>query len=248
MCVTGAAPISAEILEWFAGLDVTIHEVYGQSEDCGPTSFNLIGQTRFGTVGPALEGTEVRIADDGEICVRGPHVFLGYYKDQAATDEALIDGWLHSGDLGSFDADGYLTITGRKKEIIITAGGKNIAPKNIEAALKNLPIVSQAVVIGDRRKFLSALITLDPEAAEAWAEAHSLPLEGIHAHPQLIQAIDADIESKVNTLFARVEHVRKFTVLERDFSIDHGELTPTLKIKRSPINENWSDTIEAMYV
>jgi long-chain acyl-CoA synthetase len=247
MCVTGAAPISAEILEWFAGLDVTIHEVYGQSEDCGPTSFNLIGRTRLGTVGPALEGTEVRIADDGEICVRGPHVFLGYYKDQAATDEALIDGWLHSGDLGAFDADGYLTITGRKKEIIITAGGKNIAPKNIEAALKNLPIVSQAVVIGDRRKFLSALITLDPEAVEAWAASRGLPLQDIHANPELIKTLDADIESRVNSLFARVEHVRKFTVLERDFSIDHGELTPTLKIKRRPINENWSDTIEAMY-
>ncbi len=247
MCVTGAAPISAEILEWFSGLDLTIHEVYGQSEDCGPTSFNLVGQTRFGTVGPALAGTEVKIAEDGEICVRGPHVFLGYYKDEAATSECLIDGWLHSGDLGSFDSDGYLSITGRKKEIIITAGGKNIAPKNIEAALKNLPLVSQAVVIGDRRKYLSALITLDPEAAAAWASDHGAAADGVHNNVKLIAQFDKDIEDKVNSLFARVEHIRKFTVLERDFSIDHGELTPTLKIKRRPINENWSDTIEGMY-
>ena len=247
MCVTGAAPIAPEILEWFAGLDITIHEVYGQSEDCGPTSFNLIGRTRYGTVGPALRGTEVKIADDGEICIRGPHVFLGYYKDEAATSEALIDGWLHSGDLGAFDGDGFLTITGRKKEIIITAGGKNIAPKNIEAAIKNLPLVSQAVVIGDRRKYLSALITLDPEAAEAWAAAKGLPAEGIHANKALIAQFDKDIEEHVNSLFARVEHIRKYTVLARDFTMDDGELTPTLKIKRKPIYENWSETIEAMY-
>jgi len=247
MCVTGAAPISAEILEWFAGLDITIHEVYGQSEDCGPTTFNLIGRTRYGTVGPTIAGTEVKIAEDGEICVRGPHVFLGYYKDEAATNDALVDGWLQSGDLGAFDSEGFLTITGRKKEIIITAGGKNIAPKNIEAAIKNLPLVSQAVVIGDRRKYLSALITLDPEAAEAWASDQGVSADGVHANDKLIAKFDSDIEAKVNSLFARVEHIRKFTVLERDFTMEDGELTPTLKIKRRPINDNWSDTIEAMY-
>jgi len=247
MCVTGAAPIASEILEFFAGLDLTIHEVYGQSEDCGPTSFNLPGQTRYGTVGPPLTGTEVKIADDGEILVRGPHVFLGYYKDEAATNEALIDGWLQSGDLGEIDGEGYLRITGRKKEIIITAGGKNIAPKNIEAAIKNLPLVAQAVVIGDRRKFLSALVTLDPEAAEAYADKHGLAKADLHANPTVVAEIDKGINERVNPLFARVEHVRKFTLLHRDFTVDDGELTPTLKIKRKPVNEHFAGEIEAMY-
>jgi acyl-CoA synthetase (AMP-forming)/AMP-acid ligase II len=137
VCSSGAAPIGAEVLEFFTGLDLNIREVYGQSEDNGPTSVNLPGATKYGTVGKPLPGVEVRLGEDGEILVRGPNVFKGYYKDQPATDACLIDGWLHSGDLGTFDSDGFLLITGRKKEIIITAGGKNIAPKNIEAALKN---------------------------------------------------------------------------------------------------------------
>ncbi|HIN86905.1 MAG TPA: long-chain fatty acid--CoA ligase, partial [Myxococcales bacterium] len=173
MCVSGAAPIAAEILAFFAGLDVIIHEVYGQSEDYNPTTFNLPGSTRYGTVGQILPGVEVKLLEDGEIVVRGNNVFMGYYKDAAATNEALVDGWLQSGDLGSFDSDGYLTITGRKKDIIITAGGKNIAPKNIEAALKNLDLISEAIVIGDRRKFLSALVTIDPERLVTFAEANS---------------------------------------------------------------------------
>ena len=245
--ITGAAPISGEILEFFASLDVIIHEVYGQSEGTGPTSFNTPGSTRFGTVGPAIPGEEVRIAEDGEIVVKGRNIFKGYFKDPAATAEALVDGWLQSGDLGAFDDDGFLRITGRKKEIIITAGGKNIAPKNIEAALKNLPLVSQAVVIGDRRKFLSALITLDPDAAATFAEANGLALEAIHTAPALVAALDKGVEAQVNSLFARVEHVRKFTVLPRDFSVDEGELTPTLKIKRRIIYANFADEIEAMY-
>jgi long-chain acyl-CoA synthetase len=247
MCVTGAAPIAPEILEFFAGLDLTIHEVYGMSEDTGPTSFNIEGQTRYGTVGKPVSGTDVKIAPDGEILVRGPHVFMGYYKDEAATNDALVDGWLHSGDLGELDPDGYLKITGRKKEIIITAGGKNIAPKNIEAALKNLPLVAQAVVIGDRRKFLSALVTLDPDAAAKFAASSSTSVQGIHADASLIGEIQRGVDEKVNTLFARVEHVRKFTVLPRDFTVDDGELTPTLKIKRSVIYEHFSGEIEAMY-
>ncbi|MGD9763812.1 MAG: long-chain fatty acid--CoA ligase, partial [Candidatus Binatia bacterium] len=162
LCASGAAPIAVDVLEFFSGLDIVVCEIYGQSEGSGPTSSNLPGRTRFGSVGRPLPGVDVRIADDGEILVRGPNVFLGYYKDQPATDETLIDGWLHSGDLGALDADGYLHITGRKKEIIITAGGKNITPKNLEAALKQSPLISEAVVIGDRRKYLTALLTLDP--------------------------------------------------------------------------------------
>jgi long-chain acyl-CoA synthetase len=249
MCVSGAAPIAPEILEFFAHLDLVIHEVYGQSEDSGPTTFNLKGHTRYGTVGTTLAGTEVKIADDGEICVRGPHVFKGYYKDEAATKECLIDGWLHSGDLGKFDSEGFLSITGRKKEIIITAGGKNIAPKNIESAIKNCPQVAQAVVIGDRRKFLSALITLDAEFfGYDPIEAAEQDLLAKHAADKAVIAeVQKWVDTNVNPKFAQVEHVRKFTVLSRDFSVEKKELTPTLKIKRRIINANFEAEIEAMY-
>ncbi|HEV7535522.1 MAG TPA: long-chain fatty acid--CoA ligase, partial [Acidimicrobiia bacterium] len=153
MCVSGAAPVSKEILEFFAGFGMPVYEVYGQSEDCGPTSFNSPGRTRFGSVGPPFPGVDVKIAPDGEIIVRGRNVFAGYAKDPEATAEALADGWLHSGDLGEFDADGFLTITGRKKDLIITAGGKNVAPKLLEGGLRNHPLVAEAVIVGDRRKF-----------------------------------------------------------------------------------------------
>lgn len=244
--ISGAAPIAAEVLEFFSGLDITIYEVYGQSEGTGPTSFNQPGRTKFGTVGPAIPGTEIRIAEDGEICVRGRNIFKGYFKNEAATNDTLVDGWLLSGDLGKVDSEGFLSITGRKKEIIITAGGKNIAPKNIEAALKNLPLVSQAVVIGDRRKFLSALITLDPEAAEAFASENGLNGD-IHASDAVQKVLQQGIDDEVNPLFARVEWVRKFAVLPRDLSVEDGELTPTLKVKRRVVDEHFADVIEGMY-
>ena len=246
ICVSGAAPIGAEVLEFLAGLDIAVHEVYGQSEDTGPTSFNLPGATKFGTVGRPIPGVQVRIAEDGEIMVSGPNVFQGYYKDQEATDEALSDGWLHSGDLGELDEDGYLCITGRKKDIIITAGGKNITPKNIEAALKNIEWVAEAVLIGDRRKFISALLTLDEEAVARFAESRGVSVEGIHEDAALLADIQTGVDA-VNAQFARVEHVRKFTVLDRPFSIEAGELTPTLKVKRRIVYDNFADVIEAMY-
>ena len=249
VCSSGAAPIAKEILEFFSGLDIVVHEVYGQSEDCGPTSTNYPGATRFGSVGRPLKGVEVRLGEDGEILVRGENVFKGYFKDPAATAETLIDGWLHSGDLGAIDAEGYLHITGRKKEIIITAGGKNIAPKNIEAALKQHPLVEEAVVIGDRRKFLSALLTLQMPAATAWLAEHA-PGGEVHvadgAHPAIVQELQTWIE-KVNLDFARVEHVRKFRVLPRSLMQENDELTPTLKLKRRNIDRNWSAVIESMY-
>ena len=231
--ISGAAPIAPDVLEFFTSLDLPIREIYGQSEDSGPTSFNLVGRTRIGTVGPGLPGVEVKIADDGEILVRGPNVFLGYYKEPEATAEALRDGWLCSGDLGAFDRDGFLTITGRKKEIIITAGGKNIAPKNIEAALKQSPLIGEAVVIGDRRKFLTVLITLDEPASK---------LEQRELHTQLQAQID-----QVNASLARVEQIKKFAVLPRPFGIETGELTPTLKIKRKVVAQKYAVEIEAMY-
>jgi long-chain acyl-CoA synthetase len=241
ICVSGAAPISKEVIEFFASLDITILEVYGQSEDTGPTSFNQLGRARPGSVGPKIPGIDVKIADDGEILVRGPNVFLGYFKDPEATKECLIDGWLHSGDLGEFDREGFLFITGRKKEIIITAGGKNIAPKNIEAAIKNDELVAEAVVIGDRRKFLSVLITVD-EAAVQRLGIHEKAHESAKVRDLLQRRID-----EVNRDLARVEQVKKFVVLPRQFSIDAGELTPTLKIKRKKVAEIWSKEIEAMY-
>jgi long-chain acyl-CoA synthetase len=222
------------VLAFFASLDLPIHEVYGQSEDSGPTSFNLTGKAKIGTVGPPIPGLEVKIADDGEILVRGPNVFLGYYKEPDATADALRDGWLCSGDLGAFDREGFLSITGRKKEIIITAGGKNIAPKNIEAAIKELPLVGEAVVIGDRRKYLTALVTLEPTAA------------GKVSGEQVRSTIQAKID-EVNQSLARVEQVKKFAILERPFGIDTGELTPTMKLKRKVIAQKYAREIEAMY-
>jgi long-chain acyl-CoA synthetase len=244
LCVSGAAPVAREILEFFASLDIIVHEVYGQSEDTGPTSFNARGANRFGTVGRPIPGIEVKIAADEEILVKGPNVFLGYYKEPEATAESLKDGWLLSGDLGKLDADGYLSITGRKKEIIITAGGKNIAPKNIEAALKNHDLISEAVVIGDRRKFLSVLVTLDDE------HAGKLTGNGGGAaaarHPSVLAAVQRAIDD-VNQTLAKVEQIKKFTVLPRSLTIEHGELTPTLKVKRKVVNKNFSTEIEAMY-
>ncbi|MDQ3366543.1 MAG: long-chain fatty acid--CoA ligase [Myxococcota bacterium] len=241
--ISGAAPIAPDVLEFFASLDLPVREIYGQSEDTGPTSFNLEGKTKLGTVGPPLPGLECKIADDGEILVRGPNVFLGYYKEPEATAEALQDGWLCSGDLGAFDKDGFLTITGRKKEIIITAGGKNIAPKNIEAAIKQSPLVGEAVVIGDRRKFLTLLITLDEDAARKVAPDATMLTEA----PQITSAIQVQIDL-VNQSLARVEQVKKFAILARPFGIDTGELTPTMKIKRKVVAQKYAREIEAMYV
>ena len=242
--VTAAAPISTEILQYFSAFFV-IHEVYGQSEDNGPTSLTMRGRTKFGSVGVPYPGSEVKIADDGEIVVRGPHVFMGYYKDEAATAETIIDGWLQSGDLGEFDEDGYLWITGRKKDIIITAGGKNIAPSSLESAIKDSPLVGEAVVIGDRRKYLTALVTLEEDAVAEYMAKH-----GLEDPPHESAAVRAEVQSaidEVNRQVARVEQIKKFTVLARQLSIDGGELTPTLKVKRNKVSSHFAAEIEAMY-
>lgn len=251
--ISGAAPIAPDVLAFFASIDLPIREIYGQSEDSGPTSYNLPGRTRIGSVGPPLPGLEVKIADDGEILVRGPNVFLGYYKEPEATAETVKDGWLATGDLGSLDSDGFLTITGRKKEIIITAGGKNITPKNIEAALKQSPLVAEAVVIGDRRKFLTALITIDDAAATkllaagapAPATEASAP-SALATTPEVRTAIQQQVD-EVNRSLARVEQIKKFAILPRSFAIATGELTPTLKLKRKVIAQVWAKEIDEMY-
>jgi long-chain acyl-CoA synthetase len=233
--ISGAAPIAPDVLEFFASLDLPIREIYGQSEDTGPTSYNLPGKTKIGTVGPPLPGLECKIGEDGEILVRGPNVFLGYYKEPEATAEALTkDGWLCSGDLGAFDKEGFLSITGRKKEIIITAGGKNIAPKNIEAALKQSPLIGEAVVIGDRRKYLTALVTIEEGAAK-------------ELQPDQIRTTIQSQIDQVNQTLARVEQVKKFAILAKPFGIHSGELTPTMKIKRKVVAQMYAREIEAMY-
>jgi long-chain acyl-CoA synthetase len=242
-CVTSAAPISREILEFFVSIDIPLQELYGQSEVTGPTSLNMPGACKLGTVGRPLPGVEVKLGDDGEVLVRGPNVFLGYLKDDVATREALQDGWLHSGDLGAVDSDGYLSITGRKKEIIITSGGKNISPRNIEEAIERSTLVGESMVVGDRRKFLTALVTLDEEAVTAF---HGAISSGGDAEGKVRQEVQRVID-EANRQLARVEQVKRFTILPKRFSIDGGELTPTLKIRRSVVVKKYHAEIEAMY-
>ncbi|MCB9644695.1 MAG: long-chain fatty acid--CoA ligase [Myxococcales bacterium] len=250
VAVVGAAPIGLDVLEFFLSIGIPIHEVYGQSEDSGPTTFNRPkpGWTKLGTAGRPFPNIQVKIAEDGEILVKGDNVFLGYYKNKDATEETLVDGWLHSGDIGEFDTDGYLRITDRKKDLIITAGGKNVAPQNIEKLLRQIDGISQAVAIGDRRKFMAALLTLDPERAPKLAAERGWPedLEALAKHEAFIQFVDAEIK-QANEQLARYESIRKFTLLPNDFSIDGGELTPTQKIKRRVVNEKYGKEIEAFY-
>ena len=248
--VSGAAPINAEVLRFFHAIGLPVAEVYGQTEDNGPTSINPPDKIKIGTVGPPIPGVEVKIADDGEVLVRGGNVGPGYYKQPEATAE-LIDseGWMHSGDIGEFDADGYLRITDRKKDLIITAAGKNIAPQVLENMLKYSPWISQAVVIGDRRAYLTALLTLDQEKVTQFAEqksiAHKDFAELTH-HPDIQQLVDNAV-AEVNAQLARVEQIKKWIVLERDFAQEHDEMTPTMKVRRKAIVEKYADTIESMY-
>ena len=242
--ISAAAPISTEILEFFSAFFV-IHEVYGQSEDNGPTSLTLPGRTEFGSVGVPFPGTEVKIAEDGEIVVRGPNVFMGYLHDPAATAETLVDGWLQSGDLGEFGETGYLTITGRKKDIIITAGGKNIAPSHLESGIKDSMVVGEAVVIGDRRKYLTALVTLEEDGVAEFMRERSLS-GAAHELPEVAAEVQSAVDN-VNSKVARVEQIKKFTILPRQLSIEGGELTPTLKVKRDKVSAHFASEIEAMY-
>ncbi|XXY44114.1 AMP-binding protein [Sorangium sp. So ce269] len=246
VCSSGAAPIAKEVLEFFASLGILITEVYGQSEVTGPTSYNVQGRTRLGSVGPIVPGVDVRIADDGEILVKGPNVFLGYHKEPEATAQALVDGWLHSGDLGRFDEEGFLHITGRKKEILITAGGQNVSPKNIEEALKRHELIAEAVVIGDRRKFLTVLLVLAPDAVKRVAAERGLSGDLSPESPEIREGVQRIVD-EVNGQLAQAETIKKFAILPRGFTIEAGELTPTLKIKRRNVSQNFAREIEAMY-
>jgi long-chain acyl-CoA synthetase len=249
VAVSGAAPINPDILTFFHAINLPIAEVYGQTEDCGPTSLNPPERIRIGTVGPPIPGVEVRIADDGEILVRGGNVFQGYFKDDAATAETLADGWLHSGDVGHVNDDGYLVITDRKKDLIITAQGKNVAPQELERRLTYHPLISQAVVVGDGRRFLGALLTLDPEAAAAFAAERGIepadPLS-LCGRPEVLEEIAAAVDA-VNADFSQAERIRRWTVLPREFLQAEEEITPTLKVRRRAIIQKFADEIEALY-
>jgi long-chain acyl-CoA synthetase len=244
----GAAPISADVLEFFDACGVLILEGYGMTETCAGATLNTAGAVRFGTVGKPLPGTEVAIGDDGEVLMAGPHVFAGYYRDADATAAIMHGRWLRSGDLGALDEDGFLRITGRKKDLIITSSGKNISPENLESALRETRWVANAVVAGDRRSYLVALLTLDPDEAPRLAAELGVPDDpaAMVADPRVRAAIQRDVDD-VNARFARIEQIKRFDVLERDFSQAEGELTPTLKVKRPVVYDRFADRFARLY-
>jgi long-chain acyl-CoA synthetase len=249
VAITAAAPISQEVIHFFQSIGVNLIEAYGQTEGTGVTTVSRIGKLKFGKVGTPLDGVEVRLAEDGEILVKSPGVFKGYYKQPEASAEALKDGWLHSGDVGELDEDGYLKITDRKKDIMVTAGGKNITPQYIENQLKFSTYINDAVIIGDNRKFITALIMIDEENVVKYAQDNKIQFS---TYKDLTQ--DADIVKligkevyRVNAGLSRVEQIKKFTILPKRLYEEDGEVTPTMKVKRTSINEQFADLIEAMY-
>lgn len=249
MAVTGAAPIPAQMISWFRAIGLPLAEVYGMSENTGPMTFERF-KVKPGTVGRALPGTELRIFPDGEVCCRGGHVFEGYLNDPEKTAETIDeDGWLHSGDIGELDDDGYLRIVDRKKELIITAGGKNISPANLEAALKMIPIVGQAAAIGDGRPFVAALVALDPDAAPVWATSQGIEFEDLAdlaSRQEVIDEVDNALE-KVMSEFNNAERVKKVHVIGEEWLPDSDLLTPTSKLKRRGIQARYAEEIEALY-
>jgi long-chain acyl-CoA synthetase len=248
LAVSGAAPINPDILRFFDAAGVLVLEGWGMTETSTAATVSSPEEFKVGTIGKPFPGCEVKIAEDGEILVKGPNVFQGYYKNEEATRETIVDGWLHTGDIGEIDSEGFLKITGRKKDIIITAGGKNITPANLENEIKQHPLVSQCVVVGDRKPYLVALVTLDPEDAVAYAREHGLPEdpEQLARSTEVLKAIE-DHVATINQKFARVEQVKKVAILPRDLSQETGELTPTLKVKRAVVASKHEQEIEKLY-
>jgi len=247
--LSGAAPISPDLLKFYHSLGLDMRETYGQTECTGPTSVHFEGDTKFGTVGKPLPGSEIRIAEDGEILVRGPHVFIGYFNDPGKTRETVADGWLYTGDVGRFDGDGHLIITDRKKDIIITSGGKNITPSEIENQLKFSPYINDATVIGDRRKYLTAIIMIDDENVMKYAQDHRIPFTtyaSLTKAPEIIKLIQQEVDA-VNKNLAQVETIKRFRLLEIRLTPDDDEVTPTMKLKRKFISEKFKDLIDSMY-
>lgn len=246
--VTGAAPISKEVLRWFTAIGVPLSEIYGMSESSGPMTWSP-HRSRIGYVGETIPGQELAIDTDGEVIVRGGNVFVGYLNQPEKTAETVIDGWLHSGDIGEIDDQGYLRIVDRKKELIITSGGKNISPANLEASLKLIPLVGQAAAIGDARKFVTAILVLDPDATRVWAAANGksgLTMAELAADADVLAEVQAGVD-RANEQFATVEQIKKFTLVGEEWLPDSDVLTPTQKLKRRGINARYADHIEAMY-
>jgi long-chain acyl-CoA synthetase len=249
LAISGGAPLSAEIAEFFHAIDILLVEGYGLTECTTAASTNTHEAYRFGTVGRALPGTEVKLAEDGELLIKSETVFQGYYKEPQATAEVLrADGWLRSGDIATIDDDGFITITDRKKDIIVTAGGKNVAPQNLENDLKASKFVSQAMVVGDRQPYVAALITLDPEALPAWAAERGLPrdMESLAQAPEVRELVQGIVDG-VNADRSRYEQVKRFAILPRDFTMDDDELTPTLKLKRRVVAEHFASELGDLY-
>ena len=248
LAISGAAPINPDILRFFDAAGVLVVEGWGMTETSTGATVAASDDFKFGTIGKPFPGCEVKIAEDGEILVHGPNVFQGYHKNPEATAETIVDGWLHTGDIGEIDSEGFIKITGRKKDIIITAGGKNITPANLEAEIRQHQLVSQCVVVGDRRPYLVALVTLDPEEAVAYAKEHGLPEDPaqLATSPEIRKVVEDHVE-EINQKFARVEQVKKVAILPRDLSQEDGELTPTLKVKRAVVTQKHEKEIEELY-
>lgn len=249
LAFSGAAPISPDVIRFFQAIGLPLREGYGMTEGTGVTCANQGDRVKIGTVGQPLPGVEVKIAEDGEICFRGGNVFKGYFKNPEATAEVLKDGWMHSGDVGELDEEGFLRITDRKKDLIITAGGKNIAPQNIENQLKFSPYINDAIVIGDRRKYLTAIIVIDEDNVVKYAQDNKIQYTtyaSLTQHPEIKKLIQKEVDA-VNKTLANVETIKKFTILPKKLFVEDGEVTPTMKVKRKYINEAFKDLIEAMY-
>ena len=247
--ISGGAPLGERLGHFYRGVGLHVLEGYGLTETTAPATVSLPDATKIGTVGPPLPGLGIRIASDGEILIKGDGVFVGYHNNPAATAEAFEEGWFRSGDLGSMDEDGYLRITGRKKEIIVTAAGKNVAPAVLEDRLRAHPIVSQVVVVGDQRPFIGALVTLDPEGLPGWLSTHDLPAMDVAAaaqHPEVLAALQRAVD-RANKAVSRAESIRKFSVLTSDFTVDNAYLTPSLKVKRNRVLADFSSEIDDLY-
>jgi long-chain acyl-CoA synthetase len=248
LAVSGAAPISPAVLEFFAAAGVPVLEGYGMTETAGVGTVSTLAHHRLGTVGVAAPGTRLRLAEDGEVLMSGPHVFAGYWRNPDATAAVLRDGWVHTGDLGELDDDGFLTITGRKKDIIITSGGKNIAPANLENDLRRSRWISHAVVHGDRRPYPVALLTLDPEEIVAWARERGAPEDpAALARDPRVRELLAGVVDEVNARYSRAWQIKRFAILDRDLTQEAGELTPTMKVKRVVVHANHADVLEGLY-
>jgi long-chain acyl-CoA synthetase len=247
--VSGAAPIAKEILEFFYGCGVPVLEGYGMTETATVATYSTVEHHRFGSVGRLLPGVEGRIGDDGELLLKGANIFQGYYKNADASFGAIVDGWLHTGDLGAIDEDGYVFITGRKKDIIITAGGKNLTPANLENDMKQSRWISQAVMHGDRRPYPVMLITLDEDEVVPWAKNEGIDAASIAdlAQDERVRALIQGVLDEANAKYAQVEQVKKFFILDHDLSQETGELTPTLKVKRNVVYDKYADSFDALY-